>query len=166
MDLLHNGDLDGFCLVSSGSDFTRLATRLRESGLVVYGFGEKKTPEPFISACDKFIYTEILRPEAQTEDKDESENTELKKSVIAAVEALSKENGWASLSGVGSFINKNNPSFDPRNYGYSKFGKLIKSLKYLDIEERVIKDDLKNMQIYVRVRVVGKAKAVGRGKVG
>src|SRR6187402_2283546 len=92
MDLLHTGNLDGFCLVSSDSDFIRLATRLRESGLVVYGFGEKKTPEPFISACDKFIYTEILKQEPQTEDKDESENTELKKLVIAAVEAQSKEN--------------------------------------------------------------------------
>lgn len=135
--------------------------------MVVYGFGEKKTPESFISACDKFIYTEILKQEPQAEDKDESENTELKKLVIAAVEAQSKENGWASLSGVGGYINKNNPSFDPRNYGYSKFGKLIKSLKYLDFEERPVKDDLKNTQIYVRVRVLGKVKAGSKaaGKV-
>lgn len=152
MDLLHNGGLDGFCLVSSDSDFTRLATRLRESGLVVFGFGEKKTPEPFISACDKFVYTEILRPQAQVEDKDESDNADLKVIVITAIEAVSKEDGWASLSGVGTYINKNNPSFDPRNYGYSKLGKLIRSLRYLDFEERPHKEDLTNVNIYIRVK--------------
>ena len=162
MDLLHNGGLDGFCLISSDSDFTRLATRLRESGLIVYGFGERKTPMPFISACDKFIYTEILKPQPQSEDKDESENAELKKSVITAVEALSKENGWASLSSVGSFINKNNPSFDPRNYGYAKLSKLIKSLSYLDFEERPFKDDATNLQVYVRVKIAEKRKATSK----
>lgn len=152
MDLLHDGSLDGFCLVSSDSDFTRLATRIRESGLVVYGFGEKKTPEPFVSACDKFVYTEILRQQPETDDKDESNNVELKLIVVAAIEAVSKDDGWATLSGVGGYITKNNPSFDPRNYGYEKLGKLIKSLSYIDFEERPFRDDSTNMHIYIRVK--------------
>jgi len=156
--LLHTGHLDGFCLASSDSDFTRLATRLRESGLVVYGFGEKKTPQPFIPACDKFVYTEILRPQEQTlpEVKDESANAELKNIVLAAIDALSKDDGWTLLSILGGYISKNNPSFDPRNYGYSKLGKLIKSLSYVEIEERPFKDDLLNLNIYVRAKTAEK----------
>ena len=158
MDLLHTGHLDGFCLISSDSDFTRLATRLRESGLMVYGFGEQKTPEPFISACDKFVFTEILRSKDLTpvETRDESENAELKTIVLAAVEALSKEDGWASLSIVGGYIVKNNPSFDPRNYGYPKLGKLIKSLSYLELEERPYKEDSSNFNIYIRAKTLNK----------
>jgi uncharacterized LabA/DUF88 family protein len=136
MDLLHEQRLDGFCLVSSDSDFTRLATRIREAGLTVYGFGEKKTPEPFISACDKFVYTEILRRQIEKEKVDESENEDLKPIIISAIEAVSKDDGWASLAAVGGYINKNVPSFDPRNYGYERLGKLVRSLKYIVIEER------------------------------
>jgi uncharacterized LabA/DUF88 family protein len=158
MDLLHTGHLDGFCLISSDSDFTRLATRLRESGLMVYGFGEQKTPEPFISACDKFVFTEILRSKELTpvETRDESENAELKTIVLAAVDAVSKEDGWASLSLIGGYIVKNNPSFDPRNYGYSKLGKLIKSLSYLELEERPYKEDTSNFNIYIRTKAPNK----------
>lgn len=123
MDLLHEHRLDGFCLVSSDSDFTRLATRIREAGLTVYGFGEKKTPEPFISACDKFVFTEILRPQVKKKKVSESENADLKPIIISAIDAVSRDDGWASLSGVGGYINKNVPSFDPRNYGYEKLGK-------------------------------------------
>ena len=165
MDLLHTGHLDGFCLISSDSDFTRLATRLRESGLTVYGFGEQKTPEPFISACDKFVYTEILRSREliPTETRDESENAELKNIVLTAVDALSKEDGWALLSLVGGYISKNNPSFDPRNYGYSKLGKLIKSLIYLEIEERPYKEDSSNFNVYIRAKALNKkAKSTSR----
>ncbi len=154
MDLLHEGSLDGFCLVSSDSDFTRLATRLRESGLTVYGFGEKKTPEPFVSACDKFVYTEILR---KTEKKDEqkndaSGNKKLKSLIEHAVEAVSKEDGWAPLAGVGGYINKNNPSFDPRNYGFGKLSKLIQSLSYIEIKKEQFNDGSTNTHIYVRTK--------------
>ena len=150
MDLLHEGHLDGFCLVSSDSDFTRLANRIRESGLVVYGFGEKKTPEPFISACDKFIYTEILRKNQGQNTRDESENDDLKKIVLDAVNAVARDDGWSPLSGVGGYITKNTPSFDPRNYGYEKLGKLIKSLNYIEIKEHNFNDGSSNVHLYIK----------------
>ncbi len=151
MDLLHDEKLHGFCLVSSDSDFTRLANRIRESGLVVYGFGEKKTPEPFVSACDKFIYTEILRKSEDKNTVDESGNNDLKEIVLNAVNAVAIEDGWAPLSAVGANINKNTPSFDPRNYGYDKLGKLVKSLNYLEVDERSFDDGL-NMHYFVKER--------------
>lgn len=154
MDLLHEDKLDGFCLVSSDSDFTRLANRLRESGLVVYGFGEKKTPEPFVSACDKFVYTEILRKLKESDKSDESENPDLKEIITSAIDAVSRDDGWAPLSAVGSYINKNTPSFDPRNYGYDKLGKLVRALSYLEIDERTFGDDSMHVHIYIRVRSV------------
>lgn len=152
MDILHENSLDGFCLISSDSDFTRLATRIRESGLIVYGFGEKKTPEAFIAACDKFVFTEILKKKKEIENKDESNNNELKPMIISAINAVSKDDGWAKLSNVGSYINKNNPSFDPRNYGYEKLGKLIRNLNYIRIEEREFNDDSNNVHIYIRIK--------------
>lgn len=152
MDLLHEGRLDGFCLVSSDSDFTRLANRVRESGLLVYGFGEKKTPEPFVSACDKFVYTEILRNLKDSDRSDESKNPELKAAITSAIDAVSRDDGWAPLSAVGSYINKNMPSFDPRNYGYDKLGKLVKSLKYLEIDERTLGDNSMHVHIYIRTK--------------
>ena len=152
MDILHENSLDGFCLISSDSDFTRLATRIRESGLIVYGFGEKKTPEAFIAACDKFVFTEILREKRDIENKDESNNAELKPIVTKAINAVSKDDGWARLSNVGAYINKNNPSFDSRNYGYDKLGKLIRNLNYIVIDERNFNDDSNNVHIYIRIR--------------
>lgn len=154
MDLLHEGTLDGFCLVSSDSDFTRLATRIRESGLTVYGFGEKKTPEPFVSACDKFVYTEILRVKEKKESitKEILENKRLKTLIEDAVEAVSKEDGWANLAGVGGYISKNNPSFDPRNYGFVKLSKLITSLKYIETKREKFNDGSSNTHIYVRTK--------------
>lgn len=140
MDLLHSNHLDGFCLISSDSDFTRLATRIRESGLVVYGFGEEKTPEAFISACDKFIFTEVLKAKPQLPIQNQDTQNKLKEIVISAIKAVSKEDGWAALSGVGGYITKNNPSFDSRNYGHEKLGKLIKSLDYMVCEERQINE--------------------------
>ena len=134
MDLLYSGNFDGFCIVSSDSDFTRLASRLRESGLTVYGFGEKKTPEAFRKACDKFIYTEIFRPETQRQEKEKNSG---KTTPAAAPDALSllkravRENaddlGWANLGPIGSYISKINPDFDSRLYGYGKLSDLIKS---------------------------------------
>jgi len=150
MDLLHEGSLDGFCLVSSDSDFTRLATRIRESGLLVIGFGEEKTPQAFISACDKFIFTEILGEQKNVGD--ESENKTLKTLIISAINAVSRDDGWALLSAVGGHIIKSNPSFDPRNYGYEKLGKLIKSLNYLESVEKEFNDGSSNVHIFIRVK--------------
>ena len=150
MDLLHERGLDGFCLVSSDSDFTRLANRIRESGLVVYGFGEKKTPEPFVAACDKFVYTEVLRKSDNKQVKDESKNPDLKGIIIDAVNAVSKDDGWSALSAVGGYINKNTPSFDPRNYGYEKLGKLVETLDYLEYKERSSGTESSSVNIYVK----------------
>ncbi|WP_444915785.1 NYN domain-containing protein [Microbulbifer sp. TRSA007] len=152
MDLLHEGRLDGFCLVSSDSDFTRLANRIRESGLYVYGFGEKKTPEPFVAACDKFVHTEVLRKTDSHKIKDESKNPKLKEIVIDAVNAVARDDGWSSLSAVGSYITKNTPSFDSRNYGYDKLGKLVRTLSYLEFQERSFNEQASNVHIYVRER--------------
>lgn len=145
MDLLYTEEFDGFCLVTSDSDFTKLAARIRESGLTVYGFGEKKTPDPFVAACDKFIYTEVLRSE---DEKDETtsidrmssrelkQDTKLVKLIRNAIEASSDESGWAHLGQVGSYIAKQSPEFDPRNYGYRKLGELVEAVKLFQIEER------------------------------
>ncbi|MFP4485436.1 MAG: NYN domain-containing protein, partial [Campylobacterales bacterium] len=137
MDLLYTGKLDGFCIVSSDSDFTKLAARLREGGMVVYGFGEKKTPNPFVVACDKFIYTEVLRyQEEQSEHKISKMNTqELKRDtrlvnlLRSATESSSDESGWAHLGAVGSNIIKQAPEFDARNYGYEKLSELVSATK-------------------------------------
>lgn len=150
MDLLHTGNLDGFCLVSSDSDFTRLATRIREDGLVVYGFGEQKTPEAFISACDKFIFTENLRRKDKIDDENLLDR-KLEELVSTAIDAVSDESGWALLAGVGAYITKNNPSFDPRNYGFEKLGKLVKSLEYIEIREERFNDQSSNVHIYIRI---------------
>ena len=135
MDVLHAGRVDGFCLVSSDSDFTRLATRIREAGLVVYGFGERKTPEPFVAACDKFIYTEILRTEEVPPAAPEGEFLALEPLLTAAVEATMRDDGWAALASVGSQIGKTHPAFDARNYGFAKLGELARSQPYLEIKE-------------------------------
>lgn len=157
MDLLYTNKFDGFCLVSSDSDFTKLAARIREAGLMVYGFGEKKTPEPFVAACDKFIYTEVLQ-----DDKDEKTPKQKKKStrelkqdtklvtlVRDAVDAASDESGWAHLAPVGSYISKASAQFDPRNYGYHKLGELIKATKLFDMEERKVGDG-QSRSVYVK----------------
>ena len=145
MDLLNTGNFHGFCIVSSDSDFTKLASRIRESGLLVYGFGEQKTPSAFVSACDKFIYTEVLRAKtdeskaiAKKTGSELKQNTKLVKLLRNAVEASSDESGWAHLAPVGSNIAKQSPGFDPRNYGYGKLGELVSATKLFDIEERQI----------------------------
>ena len=156
MDLLYTANFNGFCIVSSDSDFTKLASRIRESGLIVYGFGEQKTPSAFVSACDKFIYTEVLR--AKTDEsksitkKSSSElkqDTKLVSLLRNAVEASSDESGWAHLAPVGSNLAKQSPDFDPRNYGYVKLGELVKATKLFDIEERQI-GDTNSKAIFVR----------------
>jgi uncharacterized LabA/DUF88 family protein len=151
MDLLHLGGLHGFCLVSSDSDFTRLATRIREAGLMVYGFGEKKTPQAFVAACNKFIYTEILKPlEAPTAQEGQS-LAPLEPMLRAAIDAAAREDGWAALSAVGSMILKNNPSFDSRNYGCPKLGELVKKQGYLEVKEVPASDGSANVQLFVRL---------------
>lgn len=156
MDLLYTGKFDGFCLVSSDSDFTKLAARIREAGLVVYGFGEEKTPDPFVAACDKFIYTEVLVEE--DDDKDErkrkrthelKQDTKLVNLVRNAIEASSDESGWAHLAPVGSYIAKQSPGFDPRNYGYKKLGELIDAINLFEMEERKVGDGHSKV-IYVK----------------
>lgn len=143
MDLLYTGRFAGFCLVSSDSDFTRLASRIREAGKRVYGFGEKKTPRAFVSACDKFIYTEVLGMEI---DSDAPSRTKSSKELRAdgrlvglfkaAIEAGSDESGWAHLGAVGTNIIKQAPEFDPRNYGYKKLGELAQAMGMFDMDRK------------------------------
>ncbi|GAA6141941.1 NYN domain-containing protein [Hydrogenophaga sp. 5NK40-0174] len=201
MDVLHAGAVDGFCLVSSDSDFTRLATRIREDGLVVYGFGERKTPDQFVAACDKFIYTEILKPQAVAEEEElpqpkpkakkvgataaaaipAKENDQadvaaapaaekekpaqpedakpaaavadipkLKPMVVQALEVVARDDGWATLSSLGSQLNRTHPSFDPRNYAVSKLGDLMRKQNYLEMKEVPVGDNGQHVQLYVR----------------
>ncbi|MEW7280670.1 NYN domain-containing protein [Aquimarina sp. 2201CG1-2-11] len=159
MDILYSGKVDGFCLVSSDSDFTRLATRLREAGMQVIGIGEKKTPNPFIVACDKFIYIEILKQ--QSEDKNESK--EESKAVIdkitkkeinlisSTIKDLSDEDGWAFLGDVGSLLQKKRPNFDSRNYGFEKLTPLIKSIDKFEVEQRE-NQKRRHKLIFVRIK--------------
>ena len=158
MDLLYTRNFNGFCIVSSDSDFTKLASRIRESGLFVYGFGEQKTPSAFVSACDKFIYTEVLRAKtdeseaiAKKSSSELKQNTKLVNLLRNAVEASSDESGWAQLGPVGSNIAKQSPEFDPRNYGYGKLGELVKATKLFDIEARQI-GATKSKALYLRLK--------------
>lgn len=158
MDLLYTGKFDGFCIVSSDSDFTRLAARIRESGLVVYGFGRRQTPKAFVAACDKFVYTEILRAGGEESEaplekpvKESLKDEKLRTLLSVAVEDSGDENGWANLGAVGSEINKYSPDFDPRNYGFRKLSDLMKATGMFEFEER----EHKNSQaktVYVRLR--------------
>jgi len=144
MDLLYSGKVGGFCLVSSDSDFTRLATRLREAGMLVIGIGEKKTPDPFIVACDKFIYIEILGSESEDkETKAKRKNArvdKISKRDIALIKStirdVSDDDGWAFLGDVGSMLQKKRPNFDSRNYGFDKLTPLMKSIGLFEIEQR------------------------------
>ncbi len=154
MDILYTGGVDGFCIVSSDSDFTRLATRLREAGMKVVGIGEKKTPYAFIAACNKFIYIEILKKEIKeiAPAKHSSKEPIKKPHVSAAVASVDKklvklisdsindlsdeESGWVFLGALGSLIIKKQPDFDPRNYGYKKLLDIIKTIKDIELDER------------------------------
>jgi uncharacterized LabA/DUF88 family protein len=178
MDILYSGKVDGFCIVSSDSDFTRLATRLKEAGMKVLGIGEKKTPRPFITACDKFIYLEILKDkkparkpvtinvpkkiEKQVAEPAPEEvvvheepinkvDEELTKLLMDSISDLADESGWAFLGELGNLILKKKPDFDPRNYGFEKMLPLIKSINKFEIDAR--ESAKRNMKlIYVRVK--------------
>lgn len=149
MDILYSGNVDGFCLVSSDSDFTRLALRLREAGKIVIGIGEKKTPSPFIAACEKFIYTEIIAQEEDPKElvsKEKSKGTQtssvkndiknISKLIETSINDIADDDGFASLGLVGSLLVKKQPDFDSRNYGFSKMSQLVRSLNKFDIEDR------------------------------
>ena len=146
MDILYSEKVKGFCIVSSDSDFTRLATRLREAGMQVIGIGERKTPGPFIVACDKFIYVEILKSKSKEKESEEDKGVEQEshekitakeiKLIATTITDLSDDDGWAFLGDVGSLLQKKQPNFDPRNYGFQKLTPLIKSTKKFDIEQR------------------------------
>jgi len=152
MDLLHSGNLNGFCLVSSDSDFTPLATRIREAGLVVYGFGERKTPQPFVAACDKFIYSDILKPPKTKSTKGKPEFPSPAKLLRSAVDAAAQDDGWAHLGGVGTMLLKIDPSFDSRNYGFRKLVELVEKQRYLEIKKEPVASGTGGATIFVRVR--------------
>lgn len=138
MDLLYAGNVDGFCLVSSDSDFTRLATRLREAGKTVYGLGERKTPEAFIAACDKFIFFEVLNKSvgATTAVQQVPGVPDLKELLSHAIRETARDSGWSRLGTVGSLINKTHSSFDPRNYGFKKLNELVRSQEYIEVADK------------------------------
>ncbi len=148
MDILYSGQVNGFCLVSSDSDFTKLATRLREAGMKVFGIGEKKTPEPFIVACDKFIYIEILKNNSkETESNVIPDKTQKKTEVdkitpkvvrliSSTISDLADDDGWAFMGDVGSLLQKRQPNFDSRNYGFEKLTPLINSIGKFEIDQR------------------------------
>lgn len=148
MDILYSNNVDGFCIVSSDSDFTRLAARLREAGMYVIGMGEKKTPTPFISACEKFKYLEVLasmvsKPEEAINAKETQKQEEPKVGMTSKnklvqviktiITEISDEDGWAFLGELGSTLNKRFPDFDTRNYGYTKLTPFLASLKQFEI---------------------------------
>ena len=158
MDLLYTNRFDGFCIVSSDSDFTRLAVRIREAGLTAYGLGEQKTPKPFVSACDKFIYTELLATveeaaeQAAPKKKSAKElrgDTRLMGLLRGGIKAASDEDGWAHLGAVGQHISKQAPDFDSRTWSYRKLSDLVVAIGLFDVEHRK-RPDGSSSALYVR----------------
>jgi hypothetical protein len=173
MDLLYTRKFDGFCLITSDSDFTGLAMRLREEGLMVLGFGEKKTPEAFRNACHKFVFTEVLRPgttaesidlpqKVKTEKKSASSQTPAetaepklkfpKKFVLTALEQSLDDTGWAQLGTFGSYLTKLQPDFDSRLYGYKKLSDLVKAKKDLFVTEERQAAGSNRKALYLRAK--------------
>ena len=158
MDLLYTGRFDGFCIVSSDSDFTTLARRIRESGLTVYGFGERKTPGPFVAACDRFIYTDVLgeadsgeekpaEPAQRLNTQELRQDTRLVNLLRNAIEDAADDTGWAGLGAVGSMVSKRAPEFDSRNWGYGKLSGLVNAIGLFQAEERQLGN---GKHLYVR----------------
>lgn len=170
MDILYSEKVTGFCIVSSDSDFTRLATRLREAGMLVIGIGERKTPPPFIAACNKFIYIEILKPAEKPEETKVSGKAAVTgspapvqkvvdkvdkqtvKMIVNSVDALADETGWAFLGSLGNFISKKKPDFDPRNYGFNKLYDMIRYMDKFQIDEREAGGHKHVKHIYLRLK--------------
>lgn len=163
MDILYSAKVNGFCLVSSDSDFTRLATRLREAGMQVIGLGEKKTPTPFIVACDKFIYIEILKNKTDQKETDSQKSNvdKITKKDIDLIKTtisdLSDDDGWAFLGDVGSLLQKKQPNFDSRNYGFDKLTPLIKSIDIFELDRRESPKS-RHKLIYVKIKEMQKTK--------
>ena len=135
MDLLYAGNVEGFVIVSSDSDFTRLATRLREAGMTVYGLGRRNTPTAFVAACDRFIYLDLLGDKQQDGAEPAPKRPNLKKLLSTAISSTSKDDGWSSLGEVGSFLVKNNAAFDARDYGHGKLGELVRAQPYVTVKD-------------------------------
>ncbi|AEL27611.1 NYN domain-containing protein [Cyclobacterium marinum] len=145
MDILYSDKVNGFCLVSSDSDFTKLATRLRESRMLVIGMGEKKTPNPFIVACDKFIYLEILQASVNKENGKNKEvasvqldkiNPKLIRLISSTISDLAEDDGWAFMGDIGNLLQKKQPNFDSRNYGFQKLTPLVSAIPNFEVERR------------------------------
>ena len=165
MDLLYTGNLDGFCLVSSDSDFTKLASRLRESGKTVYGFGEPRTPHSLVAACDKFVYLDVLRRTEKPKEPSEEDpsptaparkttselrgDAKLVKLLREGIDAASDDDGWANLGGVGSHVAKQAPDFDSRNWGYAKLVDLVAAIELFEVKRSA------GQQVRVRVKPKG-----------
>lgn len=164
MDILYSGNVEGFCIVSSDSDFTRLASRLRESGMYVVGMGEKKTPPPFIAACNKFKYLEVLAKNAATKTSSSStpspditEMTSLKivkQTILTIIDEISDEDEWINIGEIGSLLLKRHPDFDVRNYGFKKLTPFLKSLNILEIKSNKSSDGNSRL-VYVRSKESG-----------
>lgn len=171
MDILYSAKVNGFCIVSSDSDFTRLATRLREAGMQVFGIGEKKTPNPFIVACDKFIYIEILKDQGEEDTTESSKNRPGTKSnvdkitakdiklISSTIDDIADDEGWAFLGDVGSLLQKKQPNFDSRNYGFQKLTPLIQSINSIEVERR---EDSKGRKKLIYVKIKDKPKSRSR----
>lgn len=171
MDILYSGKVNGFCIASSDSDFTRLATRMREAGMQVFGIGEKKTPNPFIAACDKFIYLEILKNQGEEDANDNEKSTKKAKNnfdkitskeirlIASTIEDLTDDDGWAFLGDVGSLLLKKQPNFDSRNYGFQKLTPLINSIDEFELDRR---DDAKGRSKLIYVKRKSKRKSKSR----
>jgi hypothetical protein len=154
MDLLYAGNLEGFVIVSSDSDFTRLATRLREAGMTVYGLGRRSTPAPFVAACDRFIYLDLLSqeptPAVRPEADDQEPPPNLGRILSTAISGTSKDDGWSNLAEVGSYLIKSHAAFDPRDYGHAKLGELVRAQSYVDVKD--VPGPTGQSQLWVRLK--------------
>ncbi len=161
MDILHSNLVDGFCIVSSDSDYTRLATRIREMGFFVLGIGKQKTPKAFVNACNVFIYTENLIPrESPAKGKEESKKVAAREDkskkadpiplLKGAIEMARQEDGWANLATIGFYLHQLDPGFDPRTYGYKQLSQLIKM--YSNLFELRLQDETGPTTVYVKIR--------------
>jgi uncharacterized LabA/DUF88 family protein len=157
MDLLYAGNLEGFVIVSSDSDFTRLATRLRESGMTVYGIGRRNTPEAFVSACDQFIYLDLLSqapqpavPPASDGQEPPPQPPDLEQILSTAISSTSRDDGWSSLAAAGSYLRKTHPAFDPRLYGHAKLSELVRAAPYVEVKD--VPGSTGESQLWVRLK--------------
>ena len=157
MDLLYAGNLEGFVIVSSDSDFTRLATRLRESGMTVYGIGRRDTPEAFVASCDRFIYLDLLSQEPRDEAPPPS--LDLERALSTAISSTSKDDGWSHLGEVGSILVKNDAAFDPRAFGHTKLGELVRAQPYIDVKDVAGPTGLSHVVVRLKPKSAGRARA-------